>query len=176
MEQISYKILEELQKQDSHIRALAKQLSTNHMTILRRISELEKENVIDYKQEGKNKVYFLKESIEAQQYLKIMEYNKLVQLIKKHPRLRKIIDKIQNTNVDLAIIFGSYAKGNETKKSDIDLYLHTQDKNIKESIQLIDSKLSVKIGEFDKENLLIKEIIKNHVIIKGVEKYYELIR
>ena len=47
-----------------------------------------------------------------------------------------------------------------------------QDK-IKNKIKELNSKLSIKIGEFDLNSLLIKEIIKNHVIIRGVEDYYE---
>ena len=35
------------------------------------------------------------------------------------------------------------------------------------------SKLSIKIGKFDTKSLLIKEIIKNHIIIRGVEEFYE---
>ena len=38
---------------------------------------------------------------------------------------------------------------------------------------MLDSKLSIKIGKYDKNNNLIKEIEKNHVIIKGVDEYYE---
>ena len=37
----------------------------------------------------------------------------------------------------------------------------------------INSKLSIKIGKFDTKSLLIKEIIKNHVIIRGLEDFYE---
>ena len=37
----------------------------------------------------------------------------------------------------------------------------------------INSRLSIKIGKYNKDNLLIKEIEKNHVIIKGVEIFYE---
>ena len=38
---------------------------------------------------------------------------------------------------------------------------------------MTDTKLSIKIGKYDKSNLLIKEILKNHIIIIGVERYYE---
>lgn len=175
MKQIIYNIIEELQKQNMHVRALSKILNINPMTLSRKIKELEKENVVDFREEGKNKVYFLKDSIESEQYQLITEHNKLIQIIKKHPRLRKVIEKIQESEIELAIIFGSYAKNTESKKSDIDLYIHTKDKSIKKKIELTDSKLSVKIGEFDVKNLLIKEMIKNHIIIKGVEKYHELI-
>ncbi|MEA3342861.1 MAG: nucleotidyltransferase domain-containing protein, partial [archaeon] len=100
--------------------------------------------------------------------------HKTLQAIKKYPRLRKIIDKIkENKRISLAVIFGSYAKGTATKQSDIDLYIETEDRKIKELAELIDTKLSVKTGLYDRKNILIKEIEKDHIIIKGVEKFYE---
>ena len=85
-----------------------------------------------------------------------------------------IIEKIQNDKrIRLAILFGSYAKGLAKKDSDIDIFIETNNKKIKDDISLIDSKLSIKIGKYNKSNLLIKEIEKNHVIIKGGEYYYE---
>ena len=45
-------------------------------------------------------------------------------------------------------------------------------KHEKNKIKELNSKLSIKIGDFDVNSLLIKEIIKNHVIIRGVEEFY----
>ncbi|MEK6853976.1 MAG: hypothetical protein AABX60_01455, partial [Nanoarchaeota archaeon] len=59
------------------------------------------------------------------------------------------------------------------KESDIDVYIDTVDRETRDEISDIDTKLSVKIGRYDTQSLLIKEIEKNHVIIKGVEEYYE---
>lgn len=122
MEQISYKIIGQLQNKKSHVRELAKKLNITHMTISRKLNELEKENVVDYTKEGKNKVYFLKNSMEALITLKILENNKLIQLINKHPRIRRITKEIQKITSELTILFGSYAKEYETKNSDIDIY------------------------------------------------------
>ena len=73
----------------------------------------------------------------------------------------------------MALIFGSYAKSIEKKDSDIDIYIDTEDRKLREEVNRLDSRLSVKIGKYDKSNLLIKEIEKNHIIIKGVELFYE---
>ena len=176
MSQICYVIIASLLKKNNHIRGLAKDLSINQMTISRRIKELEQKNVVDFRQEGKNKVYFLKESLEAGEHIKILEHIKLINIVSKDPRIRRITQEINKENkVKLAILFGSYAKDLQTKKSDIDIYIETVHPELKKKIQLIDSKVNIKIGSFDKNNLLIKEIIKNHIIIKGVERYYELI-
>jgi len=176
MEQIDYKIeiVNELLKNENHVREIAKRLNINHMNINRKMKELLDENVVDYREEGKNKVYFLKKTIEAKNYVFSAENYKLSKLLKKYPELRGLIEQIQkNKKIKLAILFGSYAKCIAKKERDIDVYVDTLDKKLKAEVELIDSRLSVKIGNYNKEDLLIKEIQKNHVIIKGVEEYYE---
>ena len=70
-------------------------------------------------------------------------------------------------------LFGSFSDNSFTEDSDIDIYLETNDNNLKNKIKEINSKLSIKIGKFDTKSLLIKEIIKNHIIIRGLEDFYE---
>lgn len=174
MKQISYDILELLTKNNAHVREIARILKTNQMTISRELKKLEDKNIIDYKTQGKNYVYFVKSSIEAEELILMMEHNKLLNLISKNASLRKIVLEIKSREeIFLAIIFGSYANNTQTNKSDIDLYIETQSLETKKSIELLSNKLSVKIGKFDTKNSLIEEIIKNHIIIKGVEKFYE---
>lgn len=157
-----------------HTRALAKELNTNHVTVINKLESLMEENVVDFKQEGKNKVYFLKKSVEARNYVIMAELYKLNKVIRIYPTLRKIIEAIKrHSKIKLAILFGSYAKGIAKRDSDIDIFIETRDRNLKKELQLLNSKLSVKIGNYNRTNLLIREIKKNHVIIKGVEMYYE---
>lgn len=157
-----------------HTRALAKELNTNHVTVINKLESLMEENVVDFKQEGKNKVYFLKKSVEARNYVIMAELYKLNKVIRIYPALRKIIEAIKrHSKIKLAILFGSYAKGIAKRDSDIDIFIETRDRNLKKELQLLNSKLSVKIGNYNRANLLIREIEKNHVIIKGVELYYE---
>lgn len=157
-----------------HTRALAKELNTNHVTVINKLESLMEENVVDFKQEGKNKVYFLKKSVEARNYVIMAELYKLNKVIRIYPALRKIIEAIKrHSKIKLAILFGSYAKGIAKRDSDIDIFIETRDRNLKKELQLLNSKLSVKIGNYNRANLLIREIEKNHVIIKGLELYYE---
>lgn len=183
MEQKKYKkdykleIIDELIREEKHARAISKKLNINHMTIVRKLKELLEENVVDYKQEGKNKKYFLKKNIEARSYILKAEHYKLIKILKKYPFLRSIVSKIhEDKRIKLAVLFGSYAKEIAGKTSDIDIYIETNNRNIKKELELINSKLSIKIGKFDLSSLLIKEIIMNHVIIKWVEKFYERIK
>ncbi len=176
MEQKDYKleIMKFLLKKKSHVRKIAKQINTNHMIITRKMQELYKNNVVDFNQEGKNKVFFIKKTAEARGQIIITEQYKLLQTLHKYPILRAIVEKLQNNKkIKLAILFGSYAKNLADKNSDIDMYIETKNRELKKELSLLDSKLNIKIGIYNKENNLIKEIEKDHIIIKGGEEYYE---
>ena len=178
MEQIlTYEVVSILLKEEKHTRGIAEKLNINHMAIVRQMRELIKQNVVDFRKEGKNKVYFLKSSMEAKNYIFMSEYYKLNKTLKKYPELRSLIDSIQkNRTIKLAILFGSYAKGTATKNSDIDLFVETRNKKLKEKLELLNSRLRVQIGKYNRSNPVIREIERDHIIVKGVELFYEKTR
>lgn len=165
-----------LLKNKSYLREMARILNESHSTILRKINELLKDNVLDYKKEGRNKIFFIKNNLRAKNYLYSAEIYKLNKLLKKHPELSIIFEDIKkNFSKGMIILFGSYAKGNTKPNSDIDIYIETNNNNVKNKIKELNSKLSIKIGKFDTKSLLIKEIIKNHIMIRGIEDFHERI-
>lgn len=171
---VSIKIVALLLRGDSHPRKLAKDLDISHTTVLRRLKGLLDGNVVDFRMEGKNRTYFLKKTLEARVHVYVTEWYALGSLIEDAPHLRSVIRTIQERrDIPLAVIFGSYAKGTANEKSDVDLYIEADDREVKRELERCYSKLSVKIGAWDPENLLIQEIAKNHIIVKGVERYYE---
>lgn len=161
-------------KERAHLRQIARTIQESHVTVLRKINPLVKENVLDYKLEGKNKVFFLKNNLKAKNYVYSAEIYKLSKIINKRPELGIIFEDVKKiAEKGLVILFGSYVKGSSKKESDIDVYIETTNSNIKNKIKEMHSKVNVKTGKFDLNSLLIKEIIKNHVIIRGVEEFYE---
>lgn len=168
-----YEIVLNLIRDQSHLRKIAKDLNINHMTIKRNLDNLLKENIIDVKQEGKNNVFSMKKTLEARNFIFISELYKLSKFIKNHPELKQSILELKKLHAKLILIFGSYASETETKNSDLDVYIETESNELKKNAEKINSKFSVKIGIYNKKNLLIKEIEKNHVIVKGVEEFYE---
>ncbi|MBS3145687.1 nucleotidyltransferase domain-containing protein [Candidatus Woesearchaeota archaeon] len=165
-------ILELLLKSDNHVRGIAKKLDESHSTIL--LNNLQKENVIDSRKEGKNKIFYLKKNLISRSYILTTELHKLAKLLRKHPELSVIFEEIlQKSDEKLIILFGSYAKGLEKKDSDIDIYIETKSRNVKKVIEDIYSKINVKIGTFDTKSPLIKEIIKEHIILRGIEVFYD---
>ena len=169
---LANEIIHLLMKGDLHPRGLAEKLQTNHMTVSRKLHDLVEENIVDYRTQGKNKVYFLKKSIEGRNAIMITEIYRQSRVLHRYPVLRGIFKSVQEMQkISLALLFGSYAKGLATKESDIDIFIETQDMDVKKQLEQRHSSISVKIGTFDPASPLIREIIRDHVMIRGVEEY-----
>ena len=169
----NYEIILYLLKGEKHLRQIAKDLKTNHMTIKRISDKLVEENVLDIKKEGRNNIFSIKKTGEAYNAVLMAEIYARNKLLKKHPELKQDIKMLKKMKANMIVIFGSYAKGSETKTSDIDVYIATKNNKLKEEVKKINSRFAVKTGEYNKKNLLIKEIEKNHIIIRGIEAFYE---
>lgn len=155
-----------------HLRGIARAIDTSPSTVMRVLDGLKSKNVLDYAEEGKNKVYFIKKTIQARLYVYMAENYKLTLLISKYPKLGVIIKEIlDKTDKRLVILFGSYASFTATSKSDIDVYIEGNELNA--DLNEISSMMSPKFGKFDIHSPLIKEIIRTHVILYGVEDFYE---
>ena len=167
-------IIELLLKADHHVRGIAKKLNESHSTILRKLNSLKKENVLDSRTEGRNKIFFLKKNLVSRTYILQTELHKLAKLLRRSPELSIIFEDIlKKTEEKLIVLFGSHAKGLAKKDSDIDIYIETKDRKTKSTVEDMHSKINVKIGIFDTKSPLIKEIIKDHVIIRGAEIFYD---
>lgn len=171
---IDFEIILSLLIKENHLRAISRSIKIPHATLSRKIKELININIIDSKIDGKNKIFFLKNNLLAKSYIFNAEKYKLIKLLKTYPELNIILeDFLKKFKEKIIIVFGSYAKFSAKKESDIDIYIETNNDKIIEQAKLISSKINIKTGKFNKDSLLVKEIIKNHVILKGVEEYYE---
>lgn len=167
-------IVLQLLREPVHLRGLADRLHVNHMTIGRKLAVLQDDNVVDFTMEGKNKVYFLKKTIESRNIAIASELYKQSRAVARYPLLRGVLHAILGTaEVRFALIFGSYAKSTAHEGSDIDIFIESLNRDVKKELERQNRLLSVKIGAFDIENPLIREIMDYHIIIRGVEDYFE---
>jgi predicted nucleotidyltransferase len=112
-------------------------------------------------------------SISILHIIDIIRFNALV--FEKRKPVQEIIQKIKPS---LAVIFGSTAKGNFNKESDIDLLLISEKKP--QLIKEISSRYNVKISpviinfeELDSRNDTIAHILKTGYPLVGEEYFYE---
>lgn len=160
-------------------RNVAKKLKMNQKTVANILNELEKEHILKFTQEGKNKYYYLNRFYHyTKETIKLIETQRKVNFLEKYKRLKELFSKLEEKAERTLIIFGSYANFSANEKSDLDVFVIGKIKNVEDLEELYNIKINIiKINKdkFDKNEHIIKEIIKNHIILKGTENFIDLI-
>jgi len=169
---IEFEVILRLISGEAHLRQISKDTGIPRSTVSRKLGSLRNQLIVDYKIEGKNNIFFLRKNLVALKAIISAENYKFTKTTEKYTFLLPIFEQLYRIKGPI-ILFGSYAKGIAKEDSDIDIYIDSHDKSLKGKAEAIYGKLSVKTGIFNNQDLLMQEIEKNHVIIKGAEEYYE---
>jgi len=164
-----------------HLREIARNIQTDKKAVGIHLNRLENLNVLQSTQKGRNKEYHLNlGNPVTKHYLILAETYTTITYLEDNFIIKKltgeIVDKISGT----IILFGSYAKGEATEDSDIDLLVITEKdidrKIIIDAARIMGKEINIKTTtqkQFQngiKENdPLIKEITQNHIVLKGVD-------
>lgn len=166
-----------------HLREIARLLEINHRTIALTLQKLEKKNIMNSEIVGKNKLFFLNiQNITTREYLSCSESLQKMRVLDKHFIFKKLLTDISpllETDTPL-ILFGSYAKGEENKESDIDVLLFRgyKEKELTAKIKKFARQYqkSIQIQEATREHFeaglrekdpLVIEIENNHIIFNN---------
>ena len=117
------------------------------------------------------------------------ENKRTMNFLSKNPRLRLIQNYIEEIGYPfmIVLIFGSYVKNTKTENSDIDVCIISDNtektKELHERLNLLSLKLEIHefttkefISMIEKvQKNLGHEIVKNNIILYGIENYYNLI-
>lgn len=172
-----------------HVRAMARLLNTSHVTLLPHLKKLEKNKILISRKVGKNKEYLLNpHNILTKDYLTVSEKLEAIKYLQKNFLIKKISQHLINVNVQGTIVlFGSYAKDYATEASDIDLFYlgklsENQIMKIKKIAKIYGKEISIKTSTIKNFNeglttgdTLIKEIIKNHIILQNPDLFVNLL-
>jgi len=169
--------------QEVHGRSLVGKIGLSQKTIALTLDELEKLDILKSRKAGNMKYFRLNLfNTEMKDFLKITELTRKVNFFQKH---RKIAHLFREEDKDKIVgIFGSYAQGTAKKDSDLDLFLIGKDKRQKysQSGNIFGVEVSLKFfteKEFirlvKEKNPLIKEIIRNHILVYGLENFINLV-
>ncbi len=171
------------------VRAMAKLLNLSHMTLLPHLKQLEQLKILKSTRVGRNKNYSLNQSnILTKCYIITIEEIVTVGSLKKNKLLRKLGEQLTTIDTsDPLILFGSYADGTATDESDIDLFsigtlTRTQLAHIKKFEATYGKKLNIKTASLKRFNtalqtgdILIKEIIRNHIILRNADLFVTML-
>lgn len=169
-----------------HIREIARRLGMNHRSIMLTLQRLEKKSIMQAKTIGKNKVHSLNlHNIITREYITSAEINRTISLLNRKFIFKKLAQEIISEMGHLPIIlFGSYARRNETKESDIDILIFTDqgdyngevEKKIKDFGKTYGVRFQIQKGTRDsfekgllEKDPLVIEIAQNHVILNNYQ-------
>jgi predicted nucleotidyltransferase len=164
-----------------HVREAARKTRIDVKAIQLQLKMLEKINVASSTQKGRNKEYSLNlNNYLAKYYMILAETFASITYLSKNFEVKKLISEIGDKIGDSVLLFGSFAKGEMTQESDIDLLVIGDRKPdldaVREAGRLMGREISVKSTTEEKflEGLtnsdpLMLEVATNHVILKGVD-------
>lgn len=162
-----------------HIREMAKLIGKSHVSLLPHLKSFEKDKILISKDVGKSRVYSLNlENNLVREFLSLSEKKETLSLFNKEFLIKKLYDEFINLNLNgCLVLFGSYASSTYNKESDIDLfYIGEMKENEKEKIKQFGKTYNKEIHltsmnlkqfkeQLSKQGALIKEIIRNHIIL-----------
>src|SRR3989344_5308321 len=187
------RIIKEIERRHNgiHLRELSRILNSGLPNVKRFLEILEKEKVVKKEREANLVKFKLKESEKTAAYLRQVHTERFLVLPSKVKiAITDFLNELEIRSL-IALIFGSYAKGNYTKESDIDVLLVFQKlenvKNIENTAKKISMRTNTKISPvyldyknfeknfLDKEHDFSREIRQDAIVIIGVENYYKLL-
>ncbi|MEK6909099.1 MAG: nucleotidyltransferase domain-containing protein [Nanoarchaeota archaeon] len=162
-----------------HIREMAKLIGKSHVSLLPHLKSFEDNKILLSHIVGKSKVYSLNlDNNEVREFLSLSEKKETLELLRKELFIKKLYNEFFSLDLNgCLILFGSYASLTHTKESDIDLlYIgeikEGEKKKIKDfgkvyskEIHLISMNLVQFKEQLSKQGILIKETVKNHIIL-----------
>lgn len=169
-----------------HLREIAREINIDVKAVQLQLKKLETVNIFSSILKGRNKEYHLNlDNVTTSYYLVMAEAFISINFIEKEFLIKKIIGEIRDKVEGTLILFGSFAKGEATVESDVDLFVITDKtlniESFEEVGDLIGRKINVKStnrkefqqGLEDKDPLLM-EVILNHIVLKGIDNFCEL--
>lgn len=161
-----------------YIREAARELNASPRTAQLILEDLERRGVLASVTRGKIRVFSLKPNPLARDYLILAEHYKRIAFLRADPLLQGIVEKIVPYLEGIAVLFGSYARQEQKKDSDIDIFVAgTADKaEIRKVSRLYRKPIDIKEYPpeiFEKSirtDILIQEVLEDHIVLKGTEE------
>lgn len=166
-----------------YIREVEKLLGVSSRTALVTLDKLEKRGILESKTRGKIKVYTIKKSGISKEYFIFTEQYKKIHFLEKHHLIKEILEKLDDVFEGVVVLFGSHAKGTQREDSDLDLFI--VGKHDEKKIKAVGRKYGIEINIksypmniFEKEiseDILLKEVAENHILINDAEGFVKRI-
>lgn len=158
---------------EHYLKQISREIQIAHTSVKKNLDRLMRLSIIKEKviEKGKRKFPVYKANINSKQYLNYKRLYNLI-IIKESGLIDYLYDKIMPNSI---VLFGSFQKGEDTEKSDIDIYIESQPKKM--DLSLFEKKLNRKIQLHFKINFRsypkeLKNSIINGTVLRGYLEGY----
>lgn len=167
------KILSTFTDYRSHyIREVQKLAKVSPRTALLNLRNLEKKGVLTSQTRGKIRLYEITRSSIAQEYLILTEQYKKIEFFENNLVIKEIFEESEELMKGIVIVFGSYAKKLQKDDSDLDVFIVGKyDEKIENIAEKYGIEINIKNYPHLISDILVNEIIDNHIIVKGAERW-----
>ena len=174
------------------IRGIAKRLNKSYTLVYNNLTKLEKKEIIKKESVPPTQIVTLNEFAPKDIFIEI-ELKRKKEFLEGYKWIKVMLNDILKSTKTffILVVFGSYAKGKQTKDSDIDLLVILQSKEeikdmekiinnvytkVKKGINFIDVNDFIEMIKNSNELNIGNEAKKHHIILHGAEQYYQLLK
>ncbi len=163
---------------------VSKLLNVPYASFYRKIQQMK--DILIINKIGKSKTIALnRQNPIIKSHLVVASDEERKEFLNRQPLIKKISKELETNNI--VLIFGSYAKGKEIEKSDIDIFVINKtgkkDLSFSKYEFLFKKKINpmfVSVKEFekmlkDKEENVGKQVLKDHIILRNPELFWECV-
>lgn len=170
-----------------HLREIAREIRIDVKAVQLQLKKLEKINILSSVLKGRNKEYRLNlDNLITKYYMSMAETFASISYLGQNFLIKKVADEIGNQIEGIIMLFGSFAKSQATKESDVDIFVISEKKPnsnaMLEAGELVGRVISVKSSSKERfmrgledKDPLISEVVSSHVILKGVDGLCDII-
>lgn len=151
--------------QEKHIRGLAEETDISYSTIRNSLQELLEEGLVEKREESK--MVFYSGNFQSQRFRNLKKVFNIYSLY----RSGLVEELEEELRPDAVVLFGSYLKGSDREKSDVDIAI-VNGREISLDLSNFESKLGrgihlVQIPDLKKEDKEFKNTLANGYVLKG---------
>ncbi len=172
-------------KESLNISRVAKRSGMNYKNTYLVIQKLVSKGLVDLSPIGKSKECILLRKVHP--LLFNAESERRTDFLKRHSDIKVIHNKLRELNFPfIALVFGSYVKGNYSKNSDIDILSISEENRKQQIAEILDIfPLNIHLTQISYENFItmlksrefsvVSEVIDNYIALIGIEDFYRLL-
>lgn len=151
------------QDKEYHLREIARLINVSPKHVGKELEKLMKINLVTRYEKGNMSIYSIKKNN--------IILNELKQIFIKTDYLGEIIRKELKGNIKYAFIYGSFAKGEETENSDIDLFVigDIREDDLIKIIQTLEKRMGREINYVLWNENTFKQRAKSHHLLKTIK-------